>query len=125
MSGQGDARDPRLESDPQADRTVGLTSVGGKSAYIALFSQIGITLLVANLGGALLGHWVDGLLGSGPLLLVVGFVIGFGVGAIGAAQLVTRALKRFEELDAIDRAERLARRVRASERWESDRKEER
>ena len=67
----------------------------------------------------------SGLLGSGPLLLVVGFVIGFGVGAIGAARLVTRALKRFEELDAIDRAERLARRVRASERWESERKEER
>ena len=125
MSGQGDASDPRLESDPQADRSVGLTSIGGKSAYIALFSQIGITLLVANLGGALLGHWVDGLLGSGPLLLVVGFMIGFGVGAIGAAQLVTRALKRFEELDAIDKAERLARRIEASERWESQRKGER
>ena len=28
MSGQGDARDPRLESNPQADRSAGLTSKG-------------------------------------------------------------------------------------------------
>ena len=110
MSGQGDARDPRLESDPQADRSAGLTSIGGKSAYIALFSQIGITLFVANLGGALLGRWVDGALNSTPIFLVAGFVGGFAVGAVGAAQLIRRALRQFEASDAADRAARLAQR---------------
>lgn len=125
MSGQRDPHAPRLESDPQLERPVGLTTVVGKSAYLVLFSQIGVTLLVANLGGALLGHWVDGLLGSGPLLLVVGFVVGFAVGGVGVAQLVGRALKRFEALDAADRAERLAQRRAEAESWESQRREER
>ena len=119
MSDQRDPQEPRLESERLPGRPVGLTSIGGKGAYVVLFSQIGFTLLVANLGGALLGHWVDGLLGSGPLLLVVGFVVGFAVGAVGAAQLVARALRRFEVLDAEERAERLARRLAESERWDA------
>ena len=53
---------------------------GSKSAFIALFSQIGITLFVANLGGALLGRWVDGALNSTPIFLIAGFVGGFAVG---------------------------------------------
>ena len=122
MNDQGDQREPRLESDRLPGSPVGLTSIGGKGAYVVLFSQIGFTLLVANLGGALLGHWVDGLLGSGPLLLVVGFIVGFAVGAVGAAQLVMRALRRFEVLDAEERAARLARRLAESERWDAQRR---
>ena len=32
-------------------------------AYAALFSEIGISLLVTTLVGVLAGHWVDGQLG--------------------------------------------------------------
>ena len=101
--------DPRLESPQNPDEVVGLMSDIGKGAYLALFSQIGITLLIANLGGALLGHWVDGQLNSEPIFLVLGFIGGFGAGAVGAARLVQRMLRR---LDALDAAAKAAKRER-------------
>jgi F0F1-type ATP synthase assembly protein I len=104
-----DFGDPRLESPQIPDEVVGLTTGIGKGAYIALFSQIGISLLVANLGGALLGHWVDGQLNSGPIFLILGFVGGFGAGAVAAARLVQRMLR---QLDALDVAAKAAKRER-------------
>jgi F0F1-type ATP synthase assembly protein I len=101
--------DPRLESPQIPDKAVGLTTDIGKSAYLALFSQIGISLLIANLGGALLGHWIDGQLSSGPLFLILGFIGGFTAGAVVAARLVQRTLRH---LDAIDVATKAAQRER-------------
>ena len=45
----------------------------------------------------------------------VGFVGGFVVGALGAAQIVARGLKQFEAQDVIEKAARLARRRAESE----------
>ena len=101
--------DPRLESPQIPDEVVGLTTDIGKSAYLALFSQIGISLLIANLGGALLGHWIDGQLNSGPIFLILGFVGGFVAGAVAAARLVQRTLRH---LDALDVAAKAAKRER-------------
>ncbi len=81
----------------------------GKGAYLALFSQIGISLLIANLGGALLGHWIDGRLNSGPIFLIFGFVGGFVAGAVASARLVQRTLRH---LDALDVAAKAAKRER-------------
>lgn len=91
---------PRLESPQVLDEAIGLTTGVGKGAYFALFSQIGISLLVTNLGGALLGHWIDGQLKSEPVFLVLGFTGGFAAGAIVAARLVQRTLRHFDALDA-------------------------
>jgi F0F1-type ATP synthase assembly protein I len=101
--------DPRLESPQIPDKAIGLTTDIGKGAYLALFSQIGISLLIANLGGALLGHWIDGQLSSGPLFLILGFIGGFTAGAVAAARLVQRTLRH---LDAIDVATKAAQRER-------------
>jgi F0F1-type ATP synthase assembly protein I len=101
--------DPRLESPQNPDEVVGLMSDIGRGAYIALFSQIGISLLIANLGGALLGHWIDGQLNSGPIFLILGFVGGFVAGAVAAARLVQRTLRH---LDALDVATKAAKRER-------------
>ena len=101
--------DPRLESPQNPDEVVGLMSDIGKGAYLALFSQIGISLLIANLGGALLGHWIDGQLSSGPIFLILGFVGGFVAGAVAAARLVQRTLRH---LDALDVAAKAAKRER-------------
>jgi F0F1-type ATP synthase assembly protein I len=76
-----------------------------------LFSQIGAMLLVANLGGALLGNWLDDLIGSGPLFLVVGFLGGFAVGSIGAARTVRRALNLIDAEDRRRRERQLEARV--------------
>ncbi len=100
-------RTPRLESTKLLDAPQGLTTIGGRSAYLALFSQIGVMLLVATLGGALLGNAVDKGLGTRPLFLIVGFAAGAAVGTVGVARLVARALARFDALDAVAKAERL------------------
>lgn len=62
-------------------------------AYAALFSEIGISLLVTTLVGVLAGYWVDGQLGTLPIFVLVGFFAGAGSGAVMIYRLVTRFLK--------------------------------
>ncbi len=68
----------------------------GAGAYLALFSEIGALLLVTTLAGALAGYWVDQQLATVPAFLVVGFLGGAGIGAVGIWRLITRFLKRFD-----------------------------
>jgi ATP synthase protein I len=68
---------------------------GQAGAYFALFSEIGILLLITTLAGALGGYWVDGQLGTVPLFVVVGFLGGAGIGTVGIYRLITRFLARF------------------------------
>ena len=66
-------------------------------AYVALFSEIGISLLVTTLVGALAGHWVDGQLGTTvPVFMIIGFFLGAGVGTIGIIRLVVRFMDTIE-----------------------------
>ena len=62
-------------------------------AYAALFSEIGISLLVTTLLGVLVGYWVDGQLGTVPIFVLVGFLAGAGAGTLLIYRLVTRFLK--------------------------------
>lgn len=64
-------------------------------AYFALFSEIGVLLLVTTLVGALAGYWLDKQLGTVPLFVVIGFLGGAGIGTIGIYRLITRFLARF------------------------------
>jgi len=68
----------------------------GLGAYLALFSEIGLSLFVTTLAGALAGYWVDQQLGTLPIFLVVGFLAGAGLGTVGIYRLLTRFLKRFD-----------------------------
>ena len=68
---------------------------GQAGAYFALFSEIGILLLVTTLAGALAGYWVDKQLGTVPLFVVVGFLGGAAIGSVGIYRLITRFLARF------------------------------
>jgi ATP synthase protein I len=62
-------------------------------AYAALFSEIGISLLVTTLIGVLAGYWLDGQLGTVPIFVIVGFLIGAGSGTVMIYRLVSRFLK--------------------------------
>ena len=62
-------------------------------AYAALFSEIGISLLVTTLAGVLIGRWVDAQLGTLPVFVIVGFLIGAGSGTVMIIRLVSRFLK--------------------------------
>ena len=74
-----------------------MTESGRVWAYVALFSEIGISLLVTTLAGALIGHWVDGQLGTAfPVFMLIGFFLGAGAGTVMIIRLVSRFLKSFD-----------------------------
>ena len=54
---------------------------GRSFAYFALFSEIGIVLLVTVLVGVLAGYWADQQLGTLPIFLLVGLFAGLALGA--------------------------------------------
>jgi F0F1-type ATP synthase assembly protein I len=62
-------------------------------AYAALFSEIGISLLVTTLAGVLAGYWVDTTQGTLPIFVLVGFLGGAGSGTLLIYRLLTRFLK--------------------------------
>ena len=69
---------------------------GKGGAYAVLFSEIGISLLITTLVGVLVCRWVDEQLGSLPIFLIVGFLIGAGSGTVMIYRLVSRFLKTIE-----------------------------
>ena len=64
--------------------------------YLVLFSEIGVSLLVTTLIGVFMGYWVDKTLGTLPLFLIVGFLLGAGAGTLMIARLINRFLKTFD-----------------------------
>jgi F0F1-type ATP synthase assembly protein I len=70
---------------------------GRGGAYVVLFSEIGIGLLVTTLIGALGGHWVDEQLGmTFPVFMLIGFFLGALAGTMMIVRLVSRFLKSFD-----------------------------
>jgi ATP synthase protein I len=65
---------------------------GRGGAYAVLFSEIGISLLITTLAGVLIGRWVDAQLGTLPIFVIVGFLIGAGSGTVMIIRLVSRFL---------------------------------
>jgi ATP synthase protein I len=73
-----------------------MNDFGRMGAYLALFSEIAIVLLVTTLLGVAAGYWLDRQLGSLPIFVVAGLLLGFGAGGIAVSRLITRFLARFE-----------------------------
>jgi F0F1-type ATP synthase assembly protein I len=69
---------------------------GQTGAYFALFSEIGVLLLVTTLCGALAGHWLDQQIRTSPVFLLVGFLGGAGIGTFGIYRLISRFLSRLD-----------------------------
>ena len=67
---------------------------GKAFSYFALFTEIGLVLFVTTLGGALAGRWLDVQLGTTPILVVVGFLLGALLGAVADWRLISRFLER-------------------------------
>ena len=64
--------------------------------YLVLFSEIGVSLLVTTLLGVLIGYWADQQLGTVPILTVIGFFVGAGIGTVAIYKLVSRFLETIE-----------------------------
>lgn len=76
-----------------------MNDLGRASAYLALLSEIAILLLITTLLGVLSGYWLDQRLGTLPILVVVGMLVGFGLGGVGVYRLVVRFLAQFDKAD--------------------------
>jgi F0F1-type ATP synthase assembly protein I len=70
---------------------------GKAFAYFALFTEIGLALFVTTLGGALAGRWLDEQLGTTPILIIVGFLLGALLGAVADWRLISRFLERLKD----------------------------
>ena len=73
-----------------------MNGLGRAGAYLALFSEIGITLLVTTLLGVLGGYWIDQRLGTLPIFVLVGLLLGMAAGALAVYRFITRFLARFD-----------------------------
>ncbi len=69
---------------------------GRGGAYAILFSEIGLTLLVTTLVGVGIGYWADTRLGTIPIFVLVGFLVGAGAGALTIYRLIMRFLESTE-----------------------------
>jgi ATP synthase protein I len=65
---------------------------GRSLAYFALFSEIGLVLLVTVLIGVVGGYWLDQHLHTLPIFVLAGFFAGLAAGARTVYQLITRFL---------------------------------
>ena len=70
---------------------------GKAFAYFALFTEIGLVLFVTTLGGALGGRWVDEQLGTNPLFVITGFLLGALLGAVADWRLISRFLEKLKD----------------------------
>jgi F0F1-type ATP synthase assembly protein I len=73
-----------------------VNGLGRAGVYLALFSEIGIVLLVTILAGVLVGYWADKTLGTLPILALLGFFLGMTAGSIAVYRLISRFLARFD-----------------------------
>jgi hypothetical protein len=70
---------------------------GRAGAYLALFGEIGLVLLVTTLAGVLVGYWADQQLGTLPVFVLIGLLAGMGMGALAVRRLINRFLATFDD----------------------------
>ena len=56
---------------------------------LARLTMIGWFVGVSIAGGALLGWWLDGVIDSAPLLLIVGVLLGIAVALVGMMRMLS------------------------------------
>lgn len=61
---------------------------------LVLCTQLGLTLAMPIVLGALFGHWLDGKLGTGMILFIAFLVLGLGAGFVGAYQQIMSVTKK-------------------------------
>ena len=66
-------------------------------AYLALFFEIGIVLLVTTLAGVGIGYWADQRLGTIPIFVLIGLLVGMGIGARAVWVVVNRFLTALDD----------------------------
>lgn len=61
--------------------------------YLGTFGNIGFSIAVPIVLGALIGSWIDGKQGSKPTATLIGIIIGFIISILGFINLIRRILR--------------------------------
>ena len=64
-------------------------SVSSIIPVLARLTMIGWFVGISIAGGALLGWWLDDLIGSAPLLLIIGTLLGVAVALLGMMKMLS------------------------------------
>ncbi len=64
---------------------------------VTAYTHLGLTLAVSTLAGFFLGYWLDGKLGTRPLLAIVGAFIGGTAGFINLVRTLNDIQKSDED----------------------------
>lgn len=75
---------------PQKDRP----GMGAGLEALALCGQLGLTLAIPIVLGAVAGHWLDGKLKTGMIFLILLLILGIAAGIIGAYNQVMSVTKK-------------------------------
>ncbi|MBI2763156.1 MAG: AtpZ/AtpI family protein [Chloroflexi bacterium] len=70
---------------------------GRGGAYFALFSEIGVILLVTTLAGVGIGYLADTKFGTIPVFVLIGLAVGMAVGARAVWLLISRFLAHVDD----------------------------
>jgi hypothetical protein len=62
----------------------------GALRALGLVAQLGLTMVVPAVGGAMVGWWVGSRTGGEALLVIAGTLLGVAVGALGVWQLIAK-----------------------------------
>jgi ATP synthase protein I len=66
---------------------------GGPSFSLGTLAGLGLTNAICLAGGLLLGHFLDGWLGTAPVMVLVGMTLGLALGVVGSVLEVRRYLQ--------------------------------
>ncbi len=69
---------------------------------VTTYTHLGLTLAIVVLLGFFGGYWVDGKLGTKPLLAIAGAFLGMTAGFINLVRTLNQAQKRKEEEEKDD-----------------------
>jgi F0F1-type ATP synthase assembly protein I len=73
---------------------------------VGSYGTVGIEVVLSVLVGFIGGYWLDGKLGTGPWLTLIGLAYGIAAAARALYRAARRATKEAEELDRREREER-------------------
>jgi predicted F0F1-ATPase subunit len=81
------------KKDPERNDNQNKTAWGASLESLTLITQLGLTIAIPIVLGAMAGRWLDGKLETGNVFSILLLLFGIGGGIAGAYQLVARVIK--------------------------------
>lgn len=79
--------------DPERNGNQNKNAWGASLESLTLITQLGLTIAIPIVLGAMAGRWLDGRFETGTVFSILLLVLGIGGGITGAYHLVARVIK--------------------------------